>query len=321
MPKFLMMPPQTERSRQWAERLQAALPQYQVVVAEDEAAARRELPDADAAFGWVPPALLPLAGKLRWLQSPAIAPPAGYYYKELIEHPVTVCNPRGTFNDHIAQHILMFVLALARGLPDYLEAQRARRWDPDARQHPYIDLAAATALIAGVGGIGQETARLCNVLGMRVLGVDARWEFDPPGVEKHGPEELDSVLPQADFVIVTLPHTPTTEGMWNARRFGLMKRGAYFINIGRGMTTRLDDLVAALEAGQLAGCALDVFEIEPLPPEHKLWTLPNVLLTPHIAAKDADNIPGRQFAILLDNAQRFAAGQPLRNVVEKGKWF
>jgi phosphoglycerate dehydrogenase-like enzyme len=321
MPKFVFLPPQSERTRQWAERLQAALPNYEVVVAEDQAAARRELPDADAAFGRLPSELLPLAQKLRWLQSPAIAPPAGYYYPALTEHPVVVCNPRGTFNDHIGQHILMFVLALARGLPDYLAAQRERRWDPDARRQPYIDLAAATALIAGVGGIGQEAARLCLACGMRVIGVDARWEFDPPGVEKYHPDELDALLPQADFVIVTLPHTPQTEGMWDARRFGLMKKSAYFINIGRGLTTKLDDLVAALEAGQIAGCGLDVFAIEPLPAEHKLWTLPNVLLTPHVAAKDAENIPERQFAILLDNAQRFAAGQPLRNIVDKAVWF
>jgi phosphoglycerate dehydrogenase-like enzyme len=156
---------------------------------------------------------------------------------------------------------------------------------------------------------------------MRILGIDARWEFDPLGVEKHGPEELDALLPHSDFIIVTLPHTPQTEGMWDARRFGLMKPSAYFINIGRGMTTRLDDLVAALEVGTIAGCALDVFEVEPLPADHKLWTLPNVLLTPHIAAKDAADIPERQFAILLENAQRFAAGQPLRNVVEKESWF
>ena len=134
-------------------------------------------------------------------------------------------------------------------------------------------------------------------------------------------ESLDSLLPEADFVIVAMPHTPETEGLWNAQRFARMKPTAYFINIGRGMTTKLDDLVAALEAGTIAGCGLDVFEVEPLPPEHKLWRLPNVLLTPHIAVKDAVNIEERQFQILLDNVRRFAAGEPLRNVVNKGLWY
>ncbi len=321
MLKLVMLPPIAEGRRAWVQPLQAALPQMQIVVAEDEAAARREIVDADAVYGWVSPELLPLAQKLRWLQSPTIGPHIGFYYKELIDHPLVVTNPRGIFNDHIGQHIMMFVLTLARGLPYYMEAQRARRWDPDARKTPYIDLSQATALVAGIGNIGHEAARLCHAFGMRVIGVDPRWEYELPYVEKRMAEELDSMLPEADFVIVAMPHTPETEGLWNRQRFGLMKSSAYFINIGRGMTTKLDDLVDALEAGEIAGCALDVFEIEPLPAEHKLWTLPNVLLTPHIAAKDAENLEDRQYQILLDNAQRFVANEPLRNVVNKQLWY
>jgi phosphoglycerate dehydrogenase-like enzyme len=239
----------------------------------------------------------------------------------LIAHPVVVCNPRGIYFDHISHHILMFVLALSRGLPDYLEAQRARRWDQDARQHPYIYLGEATALIVGVGGIGHETARLCTALGMTVLGVDPRPEYVVSGVEIHPVADLDTLLPRADFVIVTTPHTPETEGMWHAQRFRRMKRTAHFINVGRGKTTRLDDLADALEHGIIAGCGLDVFEVEPLPADHRLWTLPNVLLTPHIAVRDAENIPERRFQVLFDNARRFAAGEPLRNVVDKAAWY
>ena len=109
---------------------------------------------------------------------------------------------------------------------------------------------------------------------MTVIGVDPRWEHEAPVVERHTPDELDAVLPRADVVIATTPHTPETEGMWNARRFRLMKPTAFFINIGRGRTTKLDDLTAALERGEIAGCGLDVFEIEPLPAEHPLWALP-----------------------------------------------
>lgn len=318
---LVMMPPHTTPRRNWPTRLQAALPQYRIVVAEDEAAARRELVDADAVFGWVPPALLPLAGKLRWLQSHEAGPQAGFYYRALIEHRVTITNPRGIYNDHVSQHALMFVLALARGLPYYVAAQHEHRWDPAARQSTYIELSAASVLIAGVGGIGHETARLCAAFGMRVLGVDARWEYPVPFVEQHPPAELDDLLPQVDFVISTLPHTPETEGMWQRERFARMKSTAYFINVGRGMTTKLDDLAAAVAAGVIAGCGLDVFEIEPLPADHQLWTLPNVLLTPHSAVQDAANIYDRQFAVLLENAQRFAAGQPLRNIVDKTHWF
>jgi len=215
----------------------------------------------------------------------------------------------------------MFLLALSRGLPYYIEAQRQRQWDKNARKSQYIDLASATALIVGVGGIGHETARLCSELGMTVIGVDARWEHDLAFVEKKRPDELDALLPRADFVIVTTPHTPQTEGMWNARRFGLMKNTAYFINIGRGKTTKLDDLTSAIENGAIAGCGLDVFEVEPLPADHPLWTLPNVLLTPHIAIKDAENILERRFEIILENARLFAEDLPLRNVVDKAAWY
>jgi phosphoglycerate dehydrogenase-like enzyme len=319
--KFVMMPPQDVHKRQWARRLGEDLPRYHVVAPETEADANMEIIDADAAFGWVPPAMLPLATRLRWLQNPDAGPRPGYFYEALINHPVVVCNPRGIYSDHISQHIMMFLLALARGLPYYVEAQRQRRWDPDARESTYLDLASATALIAGVGGIGHEAARLCHAFGMTVIGIDPRWEYDVPFVEKHQPGDLDTLLPRADVVIVTYPHTPETEGMWHARRFQLMKKTAYFINIGRGMTTRIDDLADAVERGDIAGCGLDVFEVEPLPEDHKLWTLPNVLLTPHVAVKDAENLLERRYQVLLENARRFASGEPLRNVVNKAAWF
>lgn len=321
MPKLIMMPPQSAESQDWAHRIHAELPVYDIVLPTTDDEVRQHLPDAAAVYGWISPEQLPLAENLRWLQNPAAGPFPGYYYQALIEHPVVVCNPRGIYNEHIAQHIMMFVLALARGLPDYMDAQREGIWDKDARKHGYIDLAQATALIVGVGGIGQETARLCNAFGMEVIGIDPRWEFDVPSVEKHTPKELNLLLPRADFVIATTPHTPETEGMWNKNRFALMQRSAYFINIGRGKTMILAELIEAIKQRDIAGCGLDVFEIEPLPAESPLWHLPNVLLTPHIAVKDAANIPERRFEILLDNARRFAAGEPLRNIVNKAAWY
>src|SRR5712691_6435243 len=143
----------------------------------------------------------------------------------------------------------------------------------------------------------------------------------PPGVVKlDGPDALDALLPLADFVILTVPHTPATEAFMNRARFRLMKRTAFFINIGRGRPTRLDDLVDALSAGEIAGAGLDVFEQEPLPTDHPLWTMPGVLITPHTAGF-GPHLDERRFAVLLDNCRRFAAGQPLRNVVDKANWF
>ncbi len=316
-----MTPPQSSELQTWTERIHNELPEYTIVLPKSDEEVKTHLPDTDAVYGWVSPQQLPLAKNLRWLQSPAAGPSPGFYYPALIEHPVIVCNPRGIYNDHIAQHIMMFVLALARGLPYYMDVQREGIWDNNARKSGYIDLLQATALIVGVGGIGHETARLCAEFGMKVHGVDARWEYVVHYVEKHEPTQLDSLLPLADFVIVTTPHTPETEGMWDKNRFVMMKETAYFINIGRGKTTKLADLVEALEQGTIAGCGLDVFEVEPLPAESPLWKMPNVLITPHIAVKDAENISERHFDVFLENARRFAKGTPLLNVVNKTMWY
>ena len=321
MPTLLMLPPQTPTTRQWAKRLATALPELTVVVAEDAAEAAAKIGDADAAYGTLPRDLVPRAGRLRWLQAPQAAPPAGWYYPELIEHPMVVTNFREIYNDHIGAHIMAFVLAFARGLHYYLPRQLQREWRRDPLDTGVIHLPEATALIVGVGGIGAEAARLCAAFGMRVIGVDARREGAPAGVaEMHGPETLDSLLPRADFVILTVPHTPETEGFMHRARFQRMKRSAFFINIGRGMTTRLDDLAQALRAGEIAGAGLDVFEQEPLPADHPLWTMSGVLITPHTAGY-GPYLDERRFEILLDNCRRFLAGQPLRNVVDKAHWF
>src|SRR5713226_7960725 len=267
--KFVFLPPQREQTREWAQTVAESVPAIQVVVAESAEEARREIVDADAAFGTLPADLLARATRLKWLQAPAIAPPAGYYYPELVRHSVEVSNFRGIFNEHIAAHIMAFVLAFARGLHRYIPQQARHEYLPAPLDEGTVYLPGSTALIVGVGGIGAETARLCAAFGMRVVGTDARLTERPAGVAGlHKPDELDGLLPSADFVILTVPHTPETEGFMNAARFGRMQSSAFFINIGRGMTTRLDDLVEALQAGRIAGAALDVFEQEPLPPEH-----------------------------------------------------
>ena len=257
--------------------------------------------------------------RLRLLQSPHAGPAPGFFYPALTDHPVTVCNPRGIYSDHIAQHILMFMLALSRGLPYWSAAQAAGRWDPQARLRGYVGLHDATVLINGVGGIGAETAQVCEAFHARVIGVDPNGQAYPATIVP--PAELDRVLPEADFVVTTVPHTPETEGMWDARRFRAMKDTAYFINVGRGMTAKLDDLVEALESGEIAGAGLDVFEIEPLPDGHRLWQMENVLITPHVAVADAEDIPDRRFAIILENARRLVDGREFINVVDKAKWY
>jgi len=318
---LLMLPPQTGVSRDWAARIAAELPALSVVVAEDEAQASAAIAGADGAYGRLNPQLLARAARLRWLQSPQIAPPAGYYFPELVAHPLTVTNMREVFNDHIGAHIMAFVLAFARDFHTYLPRQFRGEWKPRPEDTGTVHLPESTMLIVGVGGIGAEAARLAAAFGIAVIGTDARRTEAPPGMaELHRPEALDDLLPRADFVVLTVPHTPATEGFMNRDRFRRMKPSAFFINIGRGRTTKLDDLVAALHANEIAGAGLDVFETEPLPALHPLWTMPNVLITPHTAGY-GPYLNERRYAIFRDNCRALLAGGSFRNVVDKASWF
>ncbi|HEX3885054.1 MAG TPA: D-2-hydroxyacid dehydrogenase [Stellaceae bacterium] len=319
---FLMLPPQSDKTREWGQALAAAHPELEVIVAETREGAEQAISVAEGAYGTIPAELLPKARHLRWLQAPQAAPPAGFYYPELIAHPVEITNFREIYNDHIAAHVMAYVLAFARGLHIYLPQQLRREWRPAPRESgDVVHLPEATALVVGVGGIGGEISRLAAGFGITVIGIDERRTDKPEGVaELHRAGALDALLPRADFVILTVPHTPETEGFMNRARFQRMKKSAFFINIGRGMTTRLDDLVAALGAGEIAGAALDVYEIEPLPADHPLWTMPNVLLTPHTAGH-GPYLDDRRYDVLSENCRRFARGEGLRNVVDKARWF
>jgi phosphoglycerate dehydrogenase-like enzyme len=318
---FVMLPPHTDIRRDWAERLRADVPEMTLIVAEDEATASEAIVAADGVYGTLNPQLLARAEKLRWLQSPQAAPPAGFYFPELVAHPVVVTNMREIYNDRIGAHIMAFILAFARDFHTYIPQQLRGAWQPRPEDTGVVHLPDATALIVGLGGIGAEAARLAAAFGITVIGTDARRQDTPPGVaELHRPEALDTLLPRADFVVLTVPHTPATEGFFNRARFQKMKPSAFFINIGRGLTTRLGDLVAALESGEIAGAGLDVFEQEPLPPGHKLWTMPNVLITPHTAGY-GPYLHDRRYAIIRDNCRAMLHGEPLRNQVDKANWF
>jgi phosphoglycerate dehydrogenase-like enzyme len=313
---MVVLPPVAEA--QWVESVRAAVPEARVVLCRTPEAASAAISDADAAFGTVPESLLGRARRLRWIQAPAAGPPAGFYYPALIEHPVVVTNFREIYNDHLATHILAFVLAFARGMHQYAPQQFRREWRPGA---PIVHLPDATALLVGVGGSGAEAARLLAAMGLTVLGVDPRRTEAPEGVaELHPAEALDDLLPRADFVIITAPETPQTQGLFHRERLARLKPSAVLVNVSRGAIVRLDDLVAALRQGRLAGAALDVFEQEPLPSDHPLWTLPGVILTPHVAG-DGPYLPERRAAILQENSRRFAEGRPLINVVDKRTWF
>ena len=299
----------------WPEKIRQAIPGATVRAFRDPKEALLEIADADAAYGTVPPELLARARKLRWICAARAGLGGDWFYDTLVKSDVVVTNMRGSYNEHLSAHAVAFLLAFARRFDHYLPQKQWKR-GPEM-----IDLPTQTVLIVGVGGAGAEAAKLCAALGMKVLGADPRVTIPPPGMaELFTPDQLVERLGEADFVIVTTPETPDTRDMFNTRLFSKMKRGSYFINIARGGCVVTGDLIAALRSGQLAGAGLDVAAPEPLPSDSPLWTMPNVLITPHVAIFGT---PYRQKweEILLENCRRFAANQPLLNVVDKEKWY
>ena len=185
----------------------------------------------------------------------------------------------------------------------------------------HLHLADATLGVVGLGQIGSEVARRGLAFGMRVLAVDPVQTAAPAGVAAlWRMDRLPDLLGESDFVVIAAPHTPETVKLFRRAQFRQMKPSAYLINIGRGAIVDLTDLVAALRAAEIGGAGLDVYETEPLPPEHPLWAMSNVILTPHVAGS-SPRIAERHLAVLLDNVARFARGEPLATVVDKRRWF
>jgi phosphoglycerate dehydrogenase-like enzyme len=317
------------------EKICAAAAPMTVVQAETEAEAIAAIADADALFGYLTPAMLKAAQRLVWAQSPT-ASMEKYLYPELVAAPVIVTNMRGIFSDVIADHVCGFILCFAKNFHIYIRQQLQSHWQMLGRPaqelpgyggpgevHPSdcaaLTLADSTLGVVGLGGIGQETAKRGLAFGMRVLAVDPKATEAPSGVTVWQPQRLDEMLGQSDFVVIAAPHTPQTYKLFNRERIRRMKRSAYLINVGRGVVVDLAALTAALQAGEIAGAGLDVFEIEPLPVGHPLWQMPNVIITPHCAAA-SPRVPERHLETLLDNLRRFVNKQPLRNVVDKKMW-
>jgi phosphoglycerate dehydrogenase-like enzyme len=299
-------------------RLATEVPGIRIDSVSTTAEARALIGEVDAIYGMVPPDLFSEASNLRWIQCPQAGPDPSFYHPGLVESDVIVTNMRGVYSDHISAHVMAWLLGFSRGMHIYTERQHQALWQTDA---PTIFLPEATALIVGAGAIGAEVGRLCAEFGITVLGTDPRTSSPPPGFRDiYHPDELDNLLGEADFVVLTAPETPDTRGFFNSERFTRMKPNAYFINIGRGATVVLDDLDRALRSDQIAGAALDVFEIEPLPTDHPLWTAPNMLITPHVATR-GPYLEDRWADVVVENCRRFAAGEELINVVDKKNWF
>jgi phosphoglycerate dehydrogenase-like enzyme len=254
------------------------------------------------------------AEKLRWVHC-FNAGTDHPIFARLLERGVCLTNSPGASAVPIAHSAIAGLLALARRLPLFGAAQRERHWLEAGTVEPPLDLAGQTLAIVGLGGIGREIARLGRALGLRVVGVrrtrpDAQLMVD----EWMPPARLHEVLPRAQWLAIACPLSDETRGLIDAATLALLPDGAHLINVARGEIVDEAALAAELRSGRIAGAYLDVFEVEPLPESSLLWSLPNVIVTPHAAALSAGN-QARQAEIFLANLRRYALGEPLANVV------
>lgn len=238
-------------------------------------------------------------------------------FEGVIESGIRVTNARGLFDEAIAESVLGHVLAFAKDLPGTFALQRERRW-----QHRDSErIAGRHALVVGAGSIGRAVARLLTAAGLQVEGMASRErEGDAQFRHVYPVSALHERLRQADYVILTVPLTPATEHLIDAAALAALQPGARLINVARGPVVDTAALVAALQRGQLAGAALDVFEQEPLPPEHPLWDLPNVILTAH----QAGDFHGWREALIeqfLHNLRLWRRGERLHNLVDKQRGY
>jgi phosphoglycerate dehydrogenase-like enzyme len=219
------------------------------------------------------------------------------------------------FSQPIAEYVLMMILAVSRRLPSLLELQSERTWQPlESRE-----LGDITVGIVGLGSIGSAVAELASAFGCRVIATRRRGgdpDAPAPGVDRVLPAEgLPELLAESDFVVLAAPLTPETAGLFGDAAIARLKPGAWVINIARGELVDERALARALRDGRLAGAVLDTFAEEPLPPGSPLYDLPNVILTPH-TSWSSTRVMDRSVELFCDNLRRFAAGQPLRNVVD-----
>ena len=275
----------------------------------------KDIADVDAIIGNVPTELLPAAKKLCWLQLNTAGADA-YCKAGVLKDEVLLTNATGAYGLALSEHLLAQLLAMMKKLYPYYDNQKAGLWRDEGHVTSIED---ATVLILGIGDIGRAFARRVKALGAYVIGVRRREGAKPVGIDEIGTmAELDSLLSRADVVVSILPGTAATTGLFDKARFAAMKKGAYFLNIGRGNAVVTDDLIAAMQEGKLAGAALDVTDPEPLPANHPLWHTPNVYITPHISGDDhLSATQDKIVQIAARNLTAFLQGAPLENLVNR----
>jgi D-3-phosphoglycerate dehydrogenase len=300
-------------------QIAAAAPHAEIVDAGQERVAE-ELFEADIFCGHakvpVPWDDIVGQGRLRWIQSSA----AGMDHclvPSVVASDIVVTSASGVLANQVADHTIALLAGLLRGLPTYFRAQQKREFI----RRPTRDLHGARIGIMGLGGNGRRLAEVLNVFRTTILATDWFPENKPAAVAELLPADgLEDILPRIDILVLAAPLNHLTHGIINAERLALLPRGATLINVARGPMVVEEDLVAALESGQVFGAGLDVTATEPLPPESRLWEQPNVIITPHVGGQSATRIDDMT-NFFCDNLARRAAGRPLRNLVIKELGF
>lgn len=297
------------------------IPDLTIIEELDPAKALSAVADADIVYGMPSAAIVQAAPRLRWIQSSS----AGVEYianiPEVVESDIIVTNTRGAHGPSIGEHAFAMLFALTRAMPLSWDQQQRRVWD---RSHIYRsarEMYGSTMGIIGYGAIGRAIAQRAAGFEMRLIAVDANPVLPDDHVRDVWPmSRLDDLLATADVVMVTAPLTPETRHLIDAAHLARMKPEAYLIVVSRGGIVVESALADALSSGRLAGAAIDVAEIEPLPAESPLWGAPNLIITPHTAGASTEK-ERRCVEIFRDNVVRFHRGEPLRNVVDKRRGY
>jgi phosphoglycerate dehydrogenase-like enzyme len=306
---------------QLGERVKAALPDVEVVTGANPADAAQKAANVDVVIGLCSPEIIAAGQSIQWIQLLAAGVEQCVRIPAVRERDILVTNMQRIGGPIIAEHVMAMTLAFTRGLDLYVPAQAKHEWRRATPPGRMTVVDGKTMLVVGLGGIGGEVAKRAHALGMRVIATRASGRTGPDYVSYVGlPDELLRLAGEADFVVNTAPLTPQTTGIFDAAFFAKMKPSAYFINVARGGSVVTAALVDALNQKRIAGAGLDVTDPEPLPPEHPLWSAPNVVITPHVA-NDSDLGYDAQIAVIEGNLRRYARGERMLSVVDVSRGY
>jgi phosphoglycerate dehydrogenase-like enzyme len=304
-----------------AEQLRDAGDGRDVLVSSGRAEIEGVLDKIEIAVGFIPWDLFSRMPHLGWVQLWSAGADGLQAHPELKNLPFKLTNTSGIHKQQITEHIFALLLAWNRYLPPVFAARQRHEWLRVGDEQVSV-LSGKIMLILGYGAIGEQTARVAQVFGMRVIGIRRRLT-EPAleqGVALEPAGKLRDLLPQADVVVNILPHTQETANLFGRAEFAAMKKTALYVNVGRGATTDEDALIGALKNRTIAGALLDVTKKEPLPPDSPLWDLENLILTSHYGGMHPD-YSALALEITLDNLGRYVRGEPLKNLVDKGAGY